>query len=199
MFHRCTFANAFAISARNNANERSTPSRRPIRTWSAPAMPRSGRASRESARRRRFMRFRMTALPTFLLTVNPTRIVGSSSRRSRASKTNPGIGARLPAFAARKSARRVSVTRSRTFPSCKSRGVWSTPCLLRPTAWRGPVHGDCGSRRDRPLSPSGRETRGDVRGRGCSAEKCASLVMPYRNANRKKAARTRTTTYPVSI
>ena len=42
-------------------------------TWSEPGWPRDGMISRASSRKRRFMRLRTTAPPTFLLTVKPTR------------------------------------------------------------------------------------------------------------------------------
>ena len=38
-------------------------------------MPAAGKSSRASARKRRFIRLRTTALPIFLVTVKPTRIV----------------------------------------------------------------------------------------------------------------------------
>ena len=99
--HLRTFASALVRSVLSAEKSRSIPELRPISTWSAPAMPSMGRMSRASSRKRRFMRLRTTALPTFLETVMPIRIVASSSSRARTSSTNPGMGARLPALAAR--------------------------------------------------------------------------------------------------
>jgi hypothetical protein len=48
---------------------------------------------------------RITAPPIFFVTVKPTRIAGSASRRSRTRRVKPGVDARRPLFAARKSAR----------------------------------------------------------------------------------------------
>ena len=61
--------------------------------------------------KRRFMRLRTTAPPIFLVTVKPTRIRGSLSLRSRTNRTKPGVLARSPALAARKSARFLIVLR----------------------------------------------------------------------------------------
>ena len=86
-----------ADGARLSAS-RSMPLGRPIRTWSAPAMPLSGSSSRASARNRLFIRLRMTALPTRRLTVMPTRrwprsfgatYSTSSGWRARSNVTGP--------------------------------------------------------------------------------------------------------------
>jgi hypothetical protein len=45
------------------------------------------------------------------VTVKPTRIVASESSRSRTRRIKPGVVVRLPAFAARKSARLLIVLR----------------------------------------------------------------------------------------
>jgi hypothetical protein len=95
------FRSAFSRSDLNCSNGRSIPPGRPIRTWSAPVIPASGRMARASSRNRRFIRLRTTAPPTFFETVMPSRIAGSPSSRGRTSRTNPGMGARRPAFAAR--------------------------------------------------------------------------------------------------
>jgi len=103
--HFATRPSAPARSLRRSEKSRSIPPTRPIITWSDPANPLAGITSRASSRKRRFIRFRTTALPTFFVTVNPTRFWGSPSSRSRTRSTNPGVAARRPAFAARKSER----------------------------------------------------------------------------------------------
>src|SRR3954452_7253199 len=68
---------------------------------------------------RRRTRLRTTALPTLRETVNPSR-AGASSSRLRACSTKPGVEARNPEEAARKSARcrnRSMETRGRWPPS----------------------------------------------------------------------------------
>ncbi len=112
-----------------------------------------------SARRRRFMRLRTTALPIFLVTVYPICIDGSPSARSRTSRTKPGIGARFPAFAARKSRRIRRVVR------------------LTASCGR-----DCGERESRcghPESPSATGNRAGARAPDCSAERSASSFIPW--------------------
>ena len=59
------------------------------------------RTALASSRKRRFIRLRTTAPPTFFETVMPKRITGCSSRRGRTSRTKPPVGARSPPFAAR--------------------------------------------------------------------------------------------------
>src|SRR6185369_5556788 len=102
---------AFASSERIWPKSRSMPLARPIITWSEPAKPFVGTISRARARKRRFMRLRMTAPPILRVTVKPTRIAGSASCRSRTRRMKPGVVARLPALAARKSARFLIVLR----------------------------------------------------------------------------------------
>src|SRR6185437_5652396 len=62
---------------------------------------------RAISRRRRRIRLRMTALPTFLLTVKPTRtgMDGRSAGTGAAWSTNPGMAQRRPAWTRRKSRR----------------------------------------------------------------------------------------------
>jgi len=45
------------------------------------------------------------------VTVKPTRIAAFASLRSRTSRMKPGVGTRLPLFAARKSARLLMLVR----------------------------------------------------------------------------------------
>ncbi len=109
--HGCVFSKALVRSWRRSENSRSIPPDRPIITWSQPPCPPMGRISRATARKRRFMRLRTTAPPIFFVMVKPTRMAGSASFRSRTSRMKPGVDARFPAFAARKSARFVMVAR----------------------------------------------------------------------------------------
>jgi hypothetical protein len=144
---------------------RSIPLARPIITWSAPRTPSFGRISRASARKRRFMRLRITAFPIFLVTVMPSRIVKSASPRSRTSRTNPPFAVRLAELAARKSLRALILVRRKA--SCDR------------------VNGGRGSLLVRLLLPSGRESRDAGRVLGCSAEKCASSLMSSNVLNKK--------------
>src|SRR6185312_2823258 len=80
---------------------------RPISTRSKPVTCCSASSNLEASFRRRRVRLRTTALPTFRVTVNPRR-TGRSSPRARACSTRLGIGALRPFAASRKnSARRL--------------------------------------------------------------------------------------------
>lgn len=162
--HARAFRSALPSSRSRSAKGRSIPPARPIRIWSAPGWPSVGRSARARARNRRFMRLRTTALPIFLVTVIPSRMDGSPSSRSWTSRTNPGMGARRPRLAARKSARR--------------RMICSGAVAVRPTATCGRANGELPEPCGRPRWPTGRGSRDDACGQGCSAGKCASSVIP---------------------
>ena len=151
---------------------RSTPPARPIRTWSAPVTPCSGRRSRASARKRRFMRLRTTAPPIFFVTVMPSRFTGSPSARSRTNRTKPGMGARFARFAARKSALLLIVTKGGSWPEPVCSG------LLRRSASCGHGHDGRAEWRGHRVWPCGRGNRGGGHARDCLAERCASSLIP---------------------
>lgn len=95
---------------------------RPTRTRSAPTAGVSASNSRAASRSRRRVRLRTTALPTFFVTVKPSR-TGASSSRNMACKTRPGDGAFRPLDATLKnSARRVR---------CGERAPCAATCLGR--------------------------------------------------------------------
>ena len=78
---------------------------RPIRTRSTPLSGRSTSNSRAASFRRRRVRLRMTALPTFLVTVKPS-LATLASWRIIACKTTPPTAAFLPVDATRKNSGR---------------------------------------------------------------------------------------------
>ena len=73
------------------AKSRARVASRPISTRSAPATGCSRSTSRAASFRRRRVRLRTTALPTFFVTVKPSR-AGAVSSRFSACSTSPGIG-----------------------------------------------------------------------------------------------------------
>jgi len=85
---------------------------RPMTTKSCPPRHSPGRTAPAAAFSRLRTRFRVTALPTFLVTVKPTRTVSSSTAgdtspdRRHACKTSPRAAHFLPRFATRRNSRR---------------------------------------------------------------------------------------------
>jgi hypothetical protein len=95
-------------SSRNSGNARRRVPSRPMSTRSSPVRPSAASSRRAASFSRRRARFRATAPPIFLVTVNPIR-AGPSSCLGNACRTRPCVAALRP-FAAtrRKSARRFS-------------------------------------------------------------------------------------------
>ena len=110
--HHCntpSFARARRKSSISNVNRRLRVLSRPIRTRSTPCRSVVFSTARAASRRRRRVRLRMTALPTFFVTVKPRR-AGLSSSRISACRTKPDDGVLRPLLATSKnSARRFSL------------------------------------------------------------------------------------------
>ena len=103
-----TFCSARLRSSINSVNGRERVLSRPISTRSIPCTGVALNSRRAASRRRRRVRLRVTALPTFLVTVNPRR-AGLVSSRASACNTRPWTAALRPDLATRRnSARRVS-------------------------------------------------------------------------------------------
>ncbi len=124
---------------------------------------------RTASLRRRRMRFLVTALPAFFVTVTPKR-GGSSSLRRRTSSRNRGPRRFSPARAARNSAR----LRSLPVGLGVNGSAPGMPVRRKAACDRG--NGGRRRRRGRPWWPCGRGTRGAAYGQAWKAGRYASFI-----------------------
>ena len=141
--------------------------RRPCRSARShgPIPASSGKVRRAASRRRRLMRLRVTAPPSFFVTVKPSR-AGLPSLRSRICTTTP-----LAAKDSRLSSGEEILPLQD--PVDRRYGA-QCPRPLKRKAACGPATGGAQSPCGPPLSPCGRESHGGACGQAWRVEKCAS-------------------------
>ena len=124
------------------------------------------------------MRLRTTALPTFLVTVKPTRAASLSPRSSTSSRKS-----RPRRFSPRRTARNSARLRSLAGAGC---GACRFPATESPSLRRRAACGrDCGERRRRrghPWWPCGHGNHAGACGRVWTADRYASFVLIPRRA-----------------